>query len=141
MNKDEVKAQIIESFKSLGVYIVFEDGEDDLDIRTYLTDSLMFVSAIVQLEEDFDIEFEEEQLSWEILSSKPGTDLTQLIITQCRQTRFCLQWTMGLISSGVSVILQLAVALWMSVPVTIMVLVVGSGFLFLFRPFMKKSKS
>lgn len=69
MNKDEVKAQIIESFKSLGVYIIFEDEEDDIDIRTYLTDSLMFVSAIVQLEEDFDIEFEEEQLSWEILSS------------------------------------------------------------------------
>lgn len=79
--------------------------------------------------------------SWEILSAKSGTDLTQLIITQCRQTRFCLQWTMGLFTSGVSALLQLAIAFWMSPLITVLILVVGSGFLLLFRPFMKKSKA
>ena len=78
--------------------------------------------------------------SWELLSGKSGTDLIQLIVLQCRQTRFCLQWTIALIASAFSATLQLVIALWMSLPVTLMALVVGAGFLFLFRPFLKKSR-
>ena len=78
--------------------------------------------------------------SWETLSGDSGSNLIQLIVTQCRQARFCLQWTIALIASAFSAVLQLAIAMWMSFPVTLMALIVGAGFLFLFRPFLKKSK-
>lgn len=78
--------------------------------------------------------------SWETLSERSGAELIQLISLQCRQARFCLQWTIGLIASAFSALLQLVIALWMSLPVTIMALVVGASFLFLFHPFLKKSK-
>lgn len=78
--------------------------------------------------------------SWETLSEKTGSDLIQLIAVQCRQARLCLQWTIALIASAVSALLQLAIALWMSIPVTLVALAVGAGFLILFRPFQKKSK-
>lgn len=78
--------------------------------------------------------------SWESLSGKTGSDLIQLIAVQCRQARFCLQWTIALIASAFSALLQLAIALWMSLPVTLMALAVGAGFLFLFRPFLKRSR-
>lgn len=77
---------------------------------------------------------------WEVLSVKSGSDLIQLIAYQTRQTRLCLQWSIALIASGFSAILQLAIALWMSVPVTLAALAVGIVFLLLFRPFLKKSK-
>lgn len=78
--------------------------------------------------------------SWEALSERTGADLIQLIAVQCRQARFCLQWIIALIASVFSALLQLVIALWMSLPVTLMALVVGAGFLFLFRPFQKKSR-
>ena len=78
--------------------------------------------------------------SWETLSDRSGSDLIQLISIQCRQARFCLQWTIALIASAFTALMQLAIALWMSLPVTVMALVVGAGFLFLFRPFLNKSK-
>lgn len=78
--------------------------------------------------------------SWETLSEKTGSDLIQLIAVQCRQARLCLQWAIALIASVFSALLQLAIALWMSLPVTLVALTVGGGFLLLFRPFQKKSK-
>ena len=78
---------------------------------------------------------------WEILSAKRRSDLTQLIINQCGQTRSCLHKIVSLISSIFSVLLQLALALWMSIPVTLVVLAVGISLLFLFRPLVKKSKA
>lgn len=78
--------------------------------------------------------------SWENLSGKSGANLINLITVQCRQTRMCLQWTIALIASAFSAMLQLAIALVMSLPVTLMALLVGTGFLILFRPFLKKSK-
>lgn len=78
--------------------------------------------------------------SWEVLSEKPGSNLIQLISIQTRQTRYCLSWTISLISSAFTALMQLAIALWMSLPVTLVALVVGVGFLFLFRPFLRKSR-
>ena len=78
--------------------------------------------------------------NWEKLSEKNSTDLLQLIVNQCKQTRYCFQWSVSLIASAFSALLQLAIALWMSLPVTIAALAVGTCFLFLFRPITKKSK-
>ena len=77
---------------------------------------------------------------WETLSAKTGTDLLQLIISQSMQVRNGLQQIIGLITSVFSALVQLAIAVWMSPPVTLMALLVGAGFLVLFRPIQKKSK-
>ena len=79
--------------------------------------------------------------SWEKLSGMKHTDLINLFTVQCRQARFCLQWTIMLIGSAVTSVMQLAIACWMSLPVTLTVIAVGCGFLALFRPVQKKSKS
>ena len=81
------------------------------------------------------------QTSWEKLSAFAYADLINLFTTQCRQARFCLQWTIALIGSAATAIMQLAIACWMSLPVTAMVLAVGCGFLIVFRPVQKKCKS
>lgn len=78
--------------------------------------------------------------SWENLCSRPGTDLIHMITVQCRQVRACLQLTISLIVSCFSALLQLAIACWMSLPITVLILMVGGGFLLLFRPFLKKSR-
>lgn len=77
---------------------------------------------------------------WETLSAKTGTDLIQLIVSQSIHVRNCLQQMIGLITSVFSALIQLAIAVWMSPPVTLMALLVGAGFLVLFRPVQKKSK-
>jgi len=79
--------------------------------------------------------------SWEKLSGIKHADLINLFTVQCRQARFCLQWTIALIGSAVTSVMQLAIACWMSLPVTLTVIAVGCGFLALFRPVQKKSKS
>lgn len=78
--------------------------------------------------------------SWEILSGKSGSELIQLIAVQSRQTRHCLSIMISLMASGFSALLQIAIAFWMSLPVTLVALSVGVGFLLLFRPFLKKSR-
>lgn len=79
--------------------------------------------------------------SWEKLSGFEYANLINLFTTQCRQARFCLQWTIALIGSAATAVMQLAIACFMSLPVTAMVIAVGGGFLALFRPVQKKSKS
>ena len=78
--------------------------------------------------------------NWETLSEKPGAELINLFLVQCRQARACLQMTVSMIASLFTALLQLVIALWMSLPVTVMALLVGGGFLLLFRPFLVKSK-
>ena len=77
---------------------------------------------------------------WETLHAKPSAELINLFVVQCRQTKFCLQLCIGLMASFFSAALQIAIACWMSLPVTVMVLLVGSGFLMLFLPYLKKSR-
>ena len=77
---------------------------------------------------------------WEALSQKTSSQLIQLIVVQCRQAKSCLQIIIAFLASLISALMQIAIAFWMSIPVTIMAMAVGTGFLFLFRPFQKKSK-
>jgi len=79
--------------------------------------------------------------SWEGLSGMPSADLINLFTTQCRQARLCLQWIIAFIGSAMNAVMQLAIACWMSLPVTAMVLAVGCGFLTMFRPIQNKSRA
>lgn len=78
---------------------------------------------------------------WELLSGKKHTDLVNLMVTQTRQVRFCVQWMIGLLVSAASAVMQLIIACYMSLPVTVMVLLVGAAFLWMFLPFQKRSRS
>ena len=71
MEKNEIREEILRSLETIGVHIAPDEIEDndDINLQDYFIDSLMFVSAIVQLEQDFSIEFDEEYLNWEIMSS------------------------------------------------------------------------
>ncbi len=77
---------------------------------------------------------------WETLARKKHSDLVSLFTVQCRQSRMCLQWIISLFSSFASAAMQLAIACWLSLPVTVLVLVVGVSFLMSFRSFQSKSK-
>lgn len=77
---------------------------------------------------------------WQSLSTHSQSDLVNLFLSQSRQTRMCLNGMIVLFSSVVSALMQLAIACWMSLPVTGMVLLVGGAFLWMFRPFQRRSK-
>ncbi len=78
--------------------------------------------------------------SWEVLSAKSSPELINLFITQCKQARFCLNQVITFIASLFSAVLQLTIACFMSLPITLVVLVVGFAFLALFKPFLQKSR-
>lgn len=77
---------------------------------------------------------------WETLSVKSSADFINLFTAQCRQAKLCLQWTIALIGTVVTAAIQIAIAFWISLPITLVTLIVGAVFLMLFRPFLKKSK-
>ncbi len=78
--------------------------------------------------------------SWESLTAKPHSELINLFTAQCRQARICLQQIISFIASAFTAIMQLVIALVMSLPITIVVLLVGGCFLVLFKPFQKRSR-
>ncbi len=77
---------------------------------------------------------------YEQLSGMRSSELINLVVAQCRQCKSCLQLTMSFFASLVTALTHLAIACFISLPLTILVLVVGVGFLYLFRPFQKKSR-
>ncbi len=81
------------------------------------------------------------QTPWKKLSGFVYADLINMFTVQCRQARFCLNWTIALIGSAVTAVMQLIIACFMSLPVTAMVIGIGCGFLAIFRPVQKKSKA
>ncbi len=78
---------------------------------------------------------------WEKLSAIKSSELVNLMVTQCRQARFCLQGIINLFASCASAVTQLIIACFMSLSVTAVVLLVGVAFLWMFRPFQKRSRA
>lgn len=61
MSADTIKEKIHYSLINEGIYV----DDDDMMISEYLPDSLTFVSLIVQLEGQLDMELPDEILDWE----------------------------------------------------------------------------
>ena len=76
MEFDKVKTTIIKLLENNG--IIIESGEEDLDLRNYSIDSIMFISFIIDVENEFAIAIPDEYLTIELLQSIDG--LTNLII-------------------------------------------------------------
>ena len=76
MEFDKIRKAILKLLENNGV--VIESDEGDLDLRNYSIDSILFISFIVDLENEFSIAIPDEYLTIELLQSIDG--LTNLII-------------------------------------------------------------
>lgn len=64
----ELKTKIIECLENIGIE-VDRQTEDDIDLREYINDSLIFISVIIELEKMLDIEIPDEMLLLENFAS------------------------------------------------------------------------
>ena len=76
MEFDKVKRTIVNLLENNGVIV--ESIEEDIDLRSYSIDSIVFISFIVDLEQEFSIAIPDEYLTIGILQSIDG--LTNLVI-------------------------------------------------------------
>ena len=81
INQETVQNIILETFTEMGVYIdslPVKSNEnaisqsDDIDLRDYVVDSLMFISFIIELESKLQVEIPAELLFIDSLSSLSG---------------------------------------------------------------------
>lgn len=77
---------------------------------------------------------------WEQLAAGKQTDTIDLFTAQCSQVSQGVSMIIALLSSIVTAFVSLGIALWLSLPVTILVLIFGCGFALVFRHLMKESK-
>lgn len=77
---------------------------------------------------------------WEELTATRQADTINLFTSQCSQVSYGVAEMIHLISAVVSAVVSLGIALWLSVPVTLFVLLCGGAFAFLFRRLLKTSK-
>lgn len=61
--------KLIECFSNIGVLI---EPKDDVDLKEYIFDSLQFVTAIVEIERAFSVEFPDELLMYNVFDSLNG---------------------------------------------------------------------
>ena len=78
---------------------------------------------------------------WEQLAASRQTDTINLFTAQCSQVSYGVAEIIQLLASVVSTIVSLCIAVWLSLPVTVFVIICGGAFAMLFRKLMKASKS
>ena len=78
---------------------------------------------------------------WELLAASRQTDTINLFTGQCSQVSYGVAEIIHLLTSVVSTIVSLCIAIWLSLPVTIFVIICGSCFAMVFRKLMKASKT
>ena len=66
----DIKQKLLECFLNIGV--VIEEQEDDIDLKEYILDSMQFITAIVEIERVFSIEFPDELLVYSMFDSLNG---------------------------------------------------------------------
>ena len=66
----DVKKRLLQCFLNIGV--VIDDTEDDIDLKEYIADSIQFITAIVEIERTFSIEFPDELLLFSVFDSFNG---------------------------------------------------------------------
>lgn len=70
MNIDEIKKAIFIILENQGIYISNKD--EDVNLLEYLVDSISIIEFIIALEDYFEIEIENEKISYEIFVSING---------------------------------------------------------------------
>lgn len=64
--------KILDILDANGIYIDREKIEDDVDLREYITDSIQFISFIVEIERELNMEFPDEFLLFDKIASLNG---------------------------------------------------------------------
>lgn len=77
---------------------------------------------------------------WEKLAASRQSDTINLFTAQCNQVSYGVADIIQLISSVFSAVVQLCIAVWLSLPVTVFVIICGSLFILLFRKMFRISK-
>lgn len=77
---------------------------------------------------------------WEKLKFERQADTVDLFTMQCSEVSYAVSKVIRLISSVFSALVQLAVAVWLSLPITVFVLICGCIYVFAFRRLMRISK-
>ncbi|MBP3427875.1 MAG: ABC transporter ATP-binding protein [Clostridia bacterium] len=77
---------------------------------------------------------------WEKLTAGRQSDTINLFTAQCSQVSYGVADMIHMISSLVSAAVQLGIAIWLSLPVTIFVCVCGAAFVLMFRGMFRVSK-
>lgn len=81
------------------------------------------------------------QAKWEQLAASRQTDTINLFTSQCNEVSYGVSEIVHLLSAVVSAAVQLCIAIWLSLPVTLFVIVCGGFFTLVFRKLTKASKS
>ena len=80
------------------------------------------------------------QADWEKLTAGKQSDTINLFTAQCSQVSYGVADMVHMISSLVSAAVQLCIAVWLSLPVTVFVCICGATFVLLFRGMFRVSK-
>ncbi len=67
--KKEIRERLINTLQNVDIFIDDDFNDDDIDIRNYITSSIQFISFIVEIERDFNIEIPDEMLVIDNFSS------------------------------------------------------------------------
>ena len=78
---------------------------------------------------------------WELLAASRQTDTINLFTSQCSQVSYGVAEIIHLLSSVVSTIVSLCIAVWLSLPVSVFVIICGGCFALVFRKLTKASKA
>ncbi len=78
--------------------------------------------------------------SWESLTAQKDSEIINLFTVQCDQVTYGMGEIIHLLASFVTASVQLGIAMMMSVPVTVLVCVLGMSMLAVFKPLRKKSR-
>lgn len=77
---------------------------------------------------------------WEKLTQNRQSDTVNLFTSQCSQVSRGVSGIIHLMTSAVSSVIQLAIAVWLSLPVTLFVMVCGIAYVLAFRGLFTRSK-
>ena len=77
---------------------------------------------------------------WELLAAERQTDTIDLFTAQCSQVSHGVSLIVSLLTSVVSAVVSFGIALWLSLPVTLFVLLAGSAFAVVFLRLLKESR-
>lgn len=66
------REKILEILEANGIFVDKEKIEDDIDLREYITDSIQFISFIVEIEKELKMEFPDEFLLFDKIASLNG---------------------------------------------------------------------
>lgn len=76
-----LRSDIVDCFNNIGVLV--DSNLSNFNLREYITDSLSFVSLIIELEEKFDISIPDDYLGYDILETY--LDIEHMVDSICSQ--------------------------------------------------------